>query len=55
MAKYVMKFGGTSLKDAETIRRAEKIVRNFYDSKKPEQLIVVVSAAGKLNETPPRG
>jgi aspartate kinase len=52
MAKIVMKFGGTSLKDAETIRRAERIVRQYYESRKPEQLIVVVSAAGKLDDSP---
>lgn len=52
MVKYVMKFGGTSLKDAAAIERARRIVQNFYEEKKPEQLVVVVSAQGKINNTP---
>jgi len=50
MAKYVMKFGGTSLKDAEAIKRVYNIVRSFYQAKKPDQLIVVVSGPGKVGE-----
>ncbi len=52
MAKYVMKFGGTSLKNATAIERARRIVQSFYEEKKPEQLIVVVSAQGKLDDSP---
>jgi len=50
MAKYVMKFGGTSLKDAPAIERAAGIVENFYNTRNPEQLVVVVSAFGKIGE-----
>lgn len=47
-----MKFGGTSLKDATAIERAHKIVKDFYGKNNPDQLIIVVSAAGKLGDGP---
>lgn len=50
MSKYVVKFGGTSLKDADAINRAFGIVNDFYEKKKPEQMVVVVSAAGKVGD-----
>lgn len=50
MAKYVLKFGGTSLKDADAVKRAFNIINDFYDRNKPEQLVVVASAAGKIGE-----
>ncbi len=50
MSKYVLKFGGTSLKDAQAIERAHSIIADFYEEKKPEQLVVIVSAAGKIGE-----
>ena len=46
-----MKFGGTSLKDAATIRRASAIISDFYKKENPEQLVVVVSAPGKIGHT----
>jgi len=51
MLKYVLKFGGTSLKDSTAIRKARDTVTNFHEKRKPEQLIVVVSAAGKLDDS----
>jgi len=50
MAKYVLKFGGTSLKDADAVKRAFSIINDFYDKNKPEQLVVVASAAGKIGD-----
>lgn len=50
MVKYVLKFGGTSLKDAESIKRAYKIISDFYQKEKPEQLAVFFSAPGKIGE-----
>lgn len=51
MSKYVLKFGGTSLKDSRAIARAGDIVADFHGTGKPEQLVVVVSAAGKLDDS----
>lgn len=51
MARYILKFGGTSLKDANAIRTAYSIITDFYEKNKPEQLIVIVSASGKIGET----
>ena len=50
MAKYVLKFGGTSLRDADAVKRAFNIINDFYDKNKPEQLVVVASAAGKTGD-----
>jgi len=50
MAKYVLKFGGTSLKDADAVKRAFNIINDFYEKNKPEQLVVVASAAGKIGD-----
>jgi len=47
---YVLKFGGTSLKNAESIKKAGEIIKKFYDDKKPDKLIVVVSAQGKISD-----
>ncbi|MEK6906100.1 MAG: aspartate kinase [Nanoarchaeota archaeon] len=50
MDKYVLKFGGTSLKNAESIKRVNKIITNFYEINKPRQLIIVDSAPGKIGD-----
>jgi len=42
----IFKFGGASVKDAESIKNIEKII-NSYD----EELIIVVSAMGKMTRT----
>lgn len=47
MSLIVMKFGGTSVKDAERIRNVAGIVTDSY--KKGNSVVVVVSA----QETPP--
>ncbi len=51
MSKYVLKFGGASLKDADAVKRASGIIKDFYEKNKPEQLVVVVSAPGKIGES----
>ena len=45
----VVKFGGTQLKDPDSVRRACNLVADIYEKEKPDLLPVVVSAPGKIN------
>ena len=48
MSLIVMKFGGTSVKDAERLRNVAKIVTDSY--KKGNSVVVVVSAQGDTTD-----
>ena len=50
MSKLVLKFGGNQLKDADSIKKACEIVASTYKKERPELLITVVSATGKVGE-----
>jgi aspartate kinase len=50
MKKIVCKFGGTQLKDAESIRRAYDVIKGIYEKENPELVLMVVSAPGKIGE-----
>ncbi|MFA4953243.1 MAG: aspartate kinase [Candidatus Pacearchaeota archaeon] len=46
----VLKFGGTQLKDASSVRKACNLIASVYEKEKPNLLPVVVSAPGKIND-----